>query len=42
MQAWFSLPFADGPLDEHLSNNGAPMAAVAAVCKNFRRDNEKI
>jgi hypothetical protein len=42
MQAWLSLPFADGPFDEHLIINGAPMAAIAAVCKNFRRDDENV
>jgi hypothetical protein len=28
--------------EEHLRINGAAMAAVAAVCKNLRRDGEKV
>jgi hypothetical protein len=28
--------------DEHLRINGAATAAVAAVCKNFLRDTEKV
>jgi hypothetical protein len=37
MQACLSLVF--GAHDSRIS--GAAMAAVAAVCKNFRRDTEK-
>jgi hypothetical protein len=42
MQAWLSFLFGDGAFEEHLSINGEAMAAVAAVCKNFRRDTEKV
>jgi len=37
-----SLLLGDVPFEEHLIMKGAPMAAVAAVCKNFRRDEEKV
>jgi hypothetical protein len=40
MQAWLSMLSRDVPFDEHLSMIGAAIAAVAAFCKNFRRDNE--
>jgi hypothetical protein len=34
--------FGDEVFDEHLIMNGAAIAAVAAVCKNFLRDGEKV
>jgi hypothetical protein len=40
MQAWLSMLFGLTVLVEHLMMNGAAIAAVAALCKNFLRDSE--
>jgi hypothetical protein len=42
MQACRSLLSEAGEFDEHLNMKGAPMAAVAALTKNFLRETEKV
>jgi hypothetical protein len=42
MHAWFRILSWDELPDEHLRINGAAMAAVAAFCKNFLRETEKV
>jgi hypothetical protein len=42
MQACWSFLAGGGVFDEHLIMNGAARAAVAALCKNLRRDTEKV